>query len=163
MALPRSAAGEVKVVTLSLPIRLAVPSLLVTSLPRRAIGFSFEGGRAGAVTGGGLLAATVLLAGALFQVVGPAGIVAAAWLTGTTGAVMLYNSARSVAFVKPLCSGCRLLPVIEEHEALHLSGIESDDEIWRQMRSRHSCESLSLEGDPAICSFCPIPKRLREH
>ena len=157
-----AAVGDVKVVRLSLAVRLAVPSLLVSSLPRRARGFSFEGGRAGAGLGGALLTGAGLLGWALYPIAGRLGALLSAWLLGGTGAVMLYNASRKLAFVKPLCMGCRLLPVIEEHEALHLSGVESDDQIWREMRTRYSCESLSLDGDPAICSFCPIPKRLRE-
>jgi hypothetical protein len=86
------------------------------------------------------------------------------WLLGATGALMIYNSlGPSIAFVKALCSSCRLLPVIQEHEALHLAGLERDEDVWKQMRKRHSCETLSLDEDPRICSFCPIPKRLKEH
>ena len=73
---------------------------------------------------------------------------------------MIVCSLRPTAFVKPICLKCRLLPVIEEHEAIHLSGVSSENEVWESMRSRHSVESLSLSGDPAICPFCPIPKRL---
>jgi len=76
---------------------------------------------------------------------------------------MIYNStASSLAFVKPICAACRLRPVIEEHEAIHLGGVVEDGVVWREMKKRYSCESLSLDGDPNICSFCPIPKRLKE-
>ena len=144
-------------------VRLLIPSLLVTSFPKNAIGFSFESGRTGAVMGALALGASLVVGGMLYQVLGVLGAVLPLWAIGTTGAVMLLNSRRPMAFVKPLCSGCRLLPVIKEHEAIHLSGVESDAEVWGQMRSRYSCESLSLDGDPSICSFCPIPKRLEEH
>ncbi len=152
-----------KTFTLSPILRLFVPALFVSSLPRNAIGFSFERGKAGMALGAFLLGAGMGIGWLLFPAGGVVGLVLSLWLLGTTGALMLATGLKPLAFVKPLCSGCRLLPVIEEHEAIHLSGVEDDGEIWRLMRSRHSCASLSLDGDPAICWFCPIPKRLTEH
>ena len=96
---------------------------------------------------------------------GPTGILgylALFWLVGTTGLVMVVSGLRPIAFVKPICTRCRLLPIILEHEAIHLSGVAREGEVWTSMRQRHSVESLKLEGDPKICSFCPIPKRLGE-
>lgn len=159
----KEVAGELTTTKLTLGLRLLIPSLLVTALPRNAIGFSFERGRKGAVVGTGLLGASAALGALLYPAAGVAGAVLPLWLTGTSGVAILLNSRRPIAFVKPLCSGCRLLPVIKEHEAAHLSGLESDDDVWRVMKSRYSVASLSLEGDPSICWFCPIPKRLKEH
>lgn len=113
--------------------------------------------------GGFLAVAGIALGATLYPVAGPLGFAIPVWLVGTTGGLMIASALRPFAFVKPLCSGCRLLPVIEEHEAIHLSGEASDEEIWRLMRTRHSCESLALNSDPNICWFCPIPKRLSEH
>ena len=96
-------------------------------------------------------------------VLGPAGLVLSFWLLGTTGLALFAGGVRPLAFVKPICVRCRLLPVIREHEAIHLSGVSAEEAVWESMRTRHSAESLSLEGDPAICSFCPIPKRLAKH
>jgi hypothetical protein len=152
-----------KVVRLSIPVRLAVPPLLICSIPKRAIGFSFEGGKPALLLGGTLVALTLALSAILFPSTGILGPILFLWLFGSTGAVFLYNGSRRVAFVKSLCTGCRLLPIIEEHEKIHLGGVESDLEVWNQMRKRHSCESLELVGDKTICTFCPIPKRLSEH
>lgn len=84
------------------------------------------------------------------------------WLFGTAGALIALSAVRPTAFVKPICVKCRLLPVIKEHEAIHLSGVSSEGAVWDSMRQRYSVENLSLEGDPAICPFCPIPRRLSE-
>jgi hypothetical protein len=159
----RAVASGMTTVRLTMPIRVLIPSLWVSSLPRNAIGFSFERGRVASLLGGFLAAASVALGFMLYSVAGPLGFVLPIWFMGTTGALLIISALRPFAFVKPLCSGCRLLPVIEEHEAIHLSGEESDAEIWKLMRSRHSCESLGLDGDPGICWFCPIHKRLSEH
>jgi len=100
-----------------------------------------------------------------YLLLGPAGVlgpVLSAWLLGTAGAAMLASARTPTAFVKPICTACRLLPVIKEHEAIHLAGVSSERKVWGSMKSRHSAKSLELEGDPAICSFCPIPKRLAE-
>jgi hypothetical protein len=85
------------------------------------------------------------------------------WLIGTAGLAMFASALRPTAFVKPICVKCRLLPIIREHEAIHLSGVAGEKAVWDSMKTRHSVESLSLSQDPTICSFCPIPKRLSEH
>jgi len=149
--------------SLSKPLRALVPSLWVSSLPRNAIGFSFERGKRAVAIGCFLMGANALLAAILYPAAGLVGVVISVWLVGSTGALMVATGLRPLAFVKPLCSGCRLLPIIQEHEAIHLAGEASDDEVWKLMRTRHSCESLRLHGDPSICWFCPIPKRLSEH
>jgi len=153
-----------KVVPLTGLVKLAVPALFITSLPRNAIGFSFERGRFGALCGALLFAASILIAFILSREVGIIlALTLAMWLMGGSSVLMIYNAtARSLAFVKPICAGCRLRPVIEEHEAIHLGGVVEDGVVWREMKKRHSWESLSLDGDPNICSFCPIPKRLKE-
>jgi hypothetical protein len=156
----RGVASGMRTLRLSLPVRMLVPALWVTSLPRNAIGFSFERGRTGLLLGGFLSFASLAIGALLFSIAGPLGFAIPVWLVGTAGAVMVATALRPLAFVKPLCSGCRLLPVIEEHEAIHLAGEASDEEIWKLMRTRHSRESLGLDGDPSICWFCPIPKRL---
>ncbi len=156
--------GGMRVVTLTALVKIAIPPLYITSLPKNAIGFSFERGRFGAVMGGSLLAAGILLAFLLSRAMGVLAVPLAMWLLGSTSLLMIYNSiARSIAFVKPLCARCRLRPIIEEHEAIHLGGVEEDSQVWFEMKKRHSPESLSLEGDSSICFFCPIPKRLKEH
>lgn len=93
---------------------------------------------------------------------GPWGAVISFWLLGTAGVATFVGALRPTAFVKPICVNCRLLPIIKEHEAIHLSGVTSEKSVWTSMRTRHSVKSLSLEGDPSICSFCPIPKRIAE-
>ena len=147
---------------LSKPVRVAVPALWVSSLPRNAIGFSFERGRAGLLLGCFLSLASLGIGAFLFPTAGVLGLILPIWLIGTMGGLMVATALRPLAFVKPLCSGCRLLPVIEEHEAIHLSGEASDDDIWKLMRTRHSSKSLGLQGDPGICWFCPIPNRLAD-
>jgi len=96
----------------------------------------------------------------LFELTGIVGYIVVFWLVGTTGLVIIASSLKPLAFVKPICTRCRLLPVIVEHEAIHLTGVAREEIVWASMRQRHSVESLNLEGDPAICLFCPIPKRL---
>jgi len=159
----RGISSGMRTLRLSLPVRMLVPALWVSALPRNAIGFSFERGRAALLMGGFLISASLAVGALLYPEAGVLGFALPVWLAGSAGALMAATSLRPMAFVKPLCAGCRLLPVIEEHEAIHLSGEASDEEIWKLMRTRHSCESLGLNGDPNICWFCPIPKRLSSH
>lgn len=153
--------GRVRVVNLTLPLRLAIPSLLISSMPKQAIGFSYEKGTAGALTGAVLLGGSILVGAILFHPIGLVALVAMIWLIGSAGMVMLCSFATGLAFVKPLCTGCRLLPIIKEHETMHINGMKSDLMIWDAVRGKYSFEGLSLGTDPAICSFCPIAKRLK--
>jgi len=153
--------GSLKVVRLSTPLRILVPVLLVSSARLKTRAVTYEGGRLGVAVGATVLAGSLAIGAAFYPTAGIAGVLALLWLIGGAGVVMVVNGLRPIAFVKPVCVKCRLLPVIREHEAIHLAGVESDDRVWAEMRKRHSCESLRLDGDPGICSFCPIPKRLR--
>ena len=159
---PSSSSSEIRFVVLSRLVRLAFPPLFLSSLPKRAIGFSYPSGREGRVLGLCMLGVTGALGFLLSTSIGPAGDFVMAWLTGGTAVLMLYNSTRCrVAFLKEYCSGCRLRPIIEEHESMHLNGERSEAAVWREARKKYSYEGLSLAGDPNICAFCPIAKKLR--
>jgi hypothetical protein len=155
-------ARRTRVVTLSPLLQFLMPSLLAPTFSKNTRGVSFHGGRSGLLLGFVLVVASL---GIGWLLRGPTGILGYSvifWLVGTTGVAMTVSSLKPLAFVKPICTRCRLLPIIVEHEAIHLTGVASEKEVWASMRQRHSVESLKLEGDPAICSFCPIPKRLSE-
>ena len=151
-------------VVLSTIVKMAFPPLFLSSLPKRAIGFSYPSGNEGRVLGLSLLGMTGALGFLLSMSIGPAGDLVMAWLTGGTAVLMLYNSTQCrVAFLKEYCSGCRLRPIIEEHESMHLNGERSEDVVWGETRKRYSYEGLALAGDPNICTFCPIAKKLRNN
>jgi len=152
---------DLTVVKLTAPLQLLVPVLLLPSLPRSTRGLSLYPGRLGLGIGTALLVASLLLAALLAGPTGIWGGIVSFWFLGTAGIVVIAGALRPTAFVKPICVNCRLLPIIKEHEAIHLSGVSSERAVWESMRSRHTVESLALRGDPAICSFCPIPKRLQ--
>lgn len=154
--------GRLRVVRLTPPLRLLIPALFFPSLPVSTRGMTLYPGRMGLAIGAVLLLASVAIGDLLWAATGALGAILSVWTLGTAGGATVLSSFRPVAFVKPICVKCRLLPVIREHEAIHLTGISSENEVWAQMRRRHSVQSLSLEGDPAICSFCPIPKRLAQ-
>lgn len=150
------------VIRLSHVARVLVPGLWVSTIQQRTRAASYEGGRSGLLVGGLLVVGAGVIGALLFPTAGVFGLALALWLLGGTGAVMVANSIRPIAFVKPICVDCRLLPVITEHEAIHISGVEDDAEVWSSMKTRHSVESLKLVGDSTICTFCPILKRLGE-
>ena len=154
--------GDVTILPLSYVFKLAFPPLLLSSLPRRAIGFSFPRGKEGKLLGLALLGATTALAYLLLHAFGMVTAVAIVWLMGGTGALILFNSTlHGVAFVKQMCSTCRLRPIIEEHEMMHLRGEPSEEAVWLEARKKYSYDGLGLGTDPKIHSFCPIAKRLR--
>ncbi len=154
-------ADRMSVVKLTPLVCLLVPSLIVSSLPKRTRGLTFGIGRGGVVLGAGLIAAILTVGWILYPGFGVLPSILLFWLVGTAGVVIIATSVRPIAFVKPICTRCRLLPVIKEHESLHLVGLAEEGAVWASMRTRHSVESLALEGDPKICPFCPIPKRLK--
>jgi hypothetical protein len=155
--------GRMEVVRLTATARFLVPALLLSTLATGTRGASYEGGRLGLAMGALLTAGSLVVGFMLYPFAGILGIVVVFWLIGTAGVMMLVGGLRPIAFVKPVCVTCRLLPIIKEHEAIHMAGVASDDEVWASMKTRHSYESLGLDGDPSICSFCPIPRRLRGH
>jgi hypothetical protein len=162
MPTPVAFVDGVIVLPLSVLLRLLLPPLLISSLPRRAIGFSFPRGTEGKLLGASLLVATAAISLLLNRAFGIYPALAMVWLMGGTAVVILYNSAgHGVAFVKQMCSTCRLRPIIEEHEIMHLNGEASEEAVWRETRKKYSYEGLGLGTDPKIHSFCPIAKRLR--
>lgn len=158
----KSIGDEMRVVTLSAPLQALVPMLAIPSLSKSTRGLTLIPGGGGKLVGTLLLAAAGLLGFILYEAAGPVAAALAVWFVGSAGGASLVASMRPTAFVKPICVRCRLLPVIKEHEAIHLTGVVSEKAVWDSMKSRHSAESLALRGDPAICAFCPIPKRLAE-
>jgi hypothetical protein len=160
---PAASIGGVVVLPLSKLIRLLLPPLLISSLPKRAIGFSFPRGAEGKLLGVALVGGTGVIAFLLNGAFGVYAALAMAWLMGGTGVVVLYNSmGPGVAFVKEMCSSCRLRPIIEEHEAMHLNGERSEEAVWDAARKKYSYDALGLGTDPKIHSFCPIAKRLKD-
>jgi hypothetical protein len=155
--------SRMRIVRLSTPLRLLVPALILPSFSRSTRGLTLHPGRTGLLLGGTMLASSLAIGILLIGPTGPLGLVLSFWFLGTAGLATLASAEHPTAYVKPLCIKCRLFPVIREHEAIHLTGVGSEKAVWASMRTRHSVESLSIEGDPAICSFCPIPKRLSEH
>jgi hypothetical protein len=156
-------ASRMLIVNLSLPVVVLIPSLLLYSTPRRTRGISFPPGLTGFAVGMVLVAASLVLGILVGGPLGAEGATLAFWVLCTAGVVMMAGTIRPLAFVKPICTRCRLLPVIKEHEAIHLNGVSCENAVWASMRTRHSVKSLALEGDPTICWFCPIPKRLTGH
>ncbi|MDA4117944.1 MAG: hypothetical protein OK455_06325 [Thaumarchaeota archaeon] len=154
--------SSVKVLTVSNLLKLVLPPLFVASLPKRAIGFSFPRGREGAILGLAVLGATITTSFLATMAFGVLAGAAAVWLFGGTAVVMLYNSVSGgLTFVKHRCSTCRLRPIIEEHELMHLNGEPSEEAVWRAAKKKYSYDGLGLGTDPKICSFCPIAKRLK--
>ena len=153
-------AGEMRVVRLTVPLGVIVPALALPALSKSTRAMTLFPGRAGLALGVLLMAGS---AGVAYLISAPTGFVGPAltiWLLGTAGVALFASGLRPTAFVKNICVDCRLLPIIKEHEAIHLSGVSSEKGVWDSMKTRHSVESLALQGDPAICPFCPIPKRL---
>jgi hypothetical protein len=160
---PAASMDGIVVLPLSNLLKVLLPPLLISSLPKRAIGFSFPRGKEGKLVGVSLLFATFAVSFLLDRALGILPALAMVWLMGGTGVVILFNSmGQGVAFVKEMCSTCRLRPIIEEHEKMHLDGEASEDAVWEAARKKYSYDGLGLGTDPKIHSFCPIAKRLKE-
>jgi hypothetical protein len=154
--------SKMKVIRLNWALQILIPALIFPSLSKGTRGLTFYPGRMGLALGSLLTASSAVIGILLLGPLGPFGAVLSFWVLGTAGVATVVGTFRPIAFIKPICTRCRLLPIIKEHEAIHLSGVASEARVWASMRTRHSAESLSLEGDPAICTFCPIPKRISE-
>ncbi|MGH9919251.1 MAG: hypothetical protein ACRD6W_10365 [Nitrososphaerales archaeon] len=160
---PTVSMDGIVVLPLSNLLKVLLPPLFISSLPKRAIGFSFPRGKEGKLVGVSLLFATFAVSFLLDRTLGILPALVIVWLMGGTGVVILFNSmGPGVAFVKEMCSTCRLRPIIEEHEMMHLDGEASEDAVWEAARRKYSYDGLGLGTDPKIHSFCPIAKRLKE-
>jgi hypothetical protein len=155
-------ADDLTVSRLSAPVQILVPALLLSTLPRSTRGITFPPGKTGFAAGAALMVGGFGLGWLLGGSYEIEGALVGLWLLGSFGALLMLNSVRPLALVKPICTRCRLLPIIKEHEAIHLTGVAGESAVWASMRTRHTPESLGLKGDPNICWFCPIPKRLSE-
>jgi len=153
---------RLRVFRLNGPILALIPALALSGAPKSTRGISYHPGRLGIGLGSLIVLASLAIGALLYPSIGVVGPLLSLWLLGSTGVAMVLGGFFPFAFVKQICKECRLLPVVKEHEAIHLSGVASEASVWSSMRSRYSVESLHLAGDPAICSFCPIPKRLAE-
>jgi len=156
-------ASGLRVSRLTAPVQLLVPALLVSTLPRSTRGMTFPPGKTGFALGAVLVLGGVTLGWLVGGNYGIEGALVGLWVLGSYGILLMISGVRPFALVKPICTRCRLLPIIKEHEAIHLTGVAGEADVWASMRTRHSPESLGLNGDPNICWFCPIPKRLSEH
>jgi len=156
-------AARMKTVRLNWVIQLLVPTMLASSLPRRTRGLSYHLGKVGLPVGAALAVGSLAIGGLLAPILGLAVVPLAFWLFGSVGLVIGATALRPIAFVKPICTTCRLIPVVREHEAIHLAGVVEEEQVWSLMREHHTLESLGLENDPNVCTFCPIPKRLKSH
>ncbi len=154
--------ARMRVVSLSRTMTILVPALLVAALPIGTRGVSYDGGKLGMLMGLFLLGGSFAIGLALYPLSGIIGLAIPVWLIGSAGVVLIANGTRPIAFIKPICVQCRLLPIIREHEAIHIAGVGGERQVWDLMKKRHSAASLGLAGDPGICWFCPIPKRLKE-
>ncbi len=155
-------ARGMRVVRLTVTLQVLVPALALPSLSKSTRGLTLYPGRTGLLLGVLLMLSSGIIGYLLVAPAGVLGPVLSLWLIGSAGAAMFAGALKPTAFVKPICTACRLLPVIKEHEAIHLSGVAKEKAVWESMRTRHTLESLSIPGDPTICTFCPIPKRLAE-
>lgn len=155
--------NKTKIIALSSHVRFLLPPLFISSIKKNAIGFSFERGLFGWTVGSALIATSIIIGYLPSSEFGILSYALSFWLIGGTGLFMMYNCmVQRIAFVKPLCLRCRLLPLIIEHEEAHLDGISQDDEIWSIMRGKYLYLLPELEKDRDICYFCPIPRRIRE-
>lgn len=144
---------------MSAPLLALVPALIASAAPKGTRGLSLYPGRVGVALGAALIAGSAAVGAVVWEAFGAWWAFLPIWLLGTAGAAMIASGVRPVAFVKPLCTRCRLLPVIVEHESIHLAGVSSEEKVWAEMRRQHAPGSLALD-DSAICPFCPIPKRM---
>ena len=158
----QAVSATMKVVRLTWAVGAMVPALFLSALSTGTRAVSCEEGKFGFAVGAIITGGSLIAGWALCAVAGIAGPALVLWALGGSGLVMMASAVKPTAFVKSICTRCRLLPVIKEHEAIHMAGVDRDNEVWASMKTRHSCQSLGLTGDPAICSFCPIPKRLKE-
>ena len=156
--------GQAKVLHLSLVLRILAPSLLLRSASKSAIGFAFLRTFETLLAGFMSLLSSLLLGYLFYSTIGIASFPLFIWLLGSAGVLMIAHCVGpGYIFVKSLCGGCKLRPVIVEHEAVHISGISSEVEVWRRLKIMFNNTFPNLVSDYEICTFCPIVNHLGKH
>lgn len=153
-----------KVLHLSLVLRILTPSLLLRSASKNAIGFAFLRTIETLLAGFMSLLSSILLGYLFYSTIGLASFPLFVWLVGSAGIVMIAHCVGpGYIFVKSLCAGCKLRPIIIEHEAVHISGISSEAEVWRRLKGIFNNSFQNLASDYEVCTFCPIVDHLGKH
>lgn len=127
---------------------------------KKAIGFSFLRKPETLFAGTAIMAATFSILLISIRTGAIAISILILWLLGATSAAMVASYFGEILFIRRICYSCRLRNIVIEHELLHARGEYSDEKIWEAMRKKYDTRRLNLIEDRAICSFCPIKKRL---
>lgn len=156
--------GKAKVVRLSWPLRLLVPSLLLRSASKRALGFAYLRDDVTFALAGVVSALWIGVSAVGWGFLGWPSVGLFSWIFGTTAVLLLVNAlGPGVVFIKSLCSTCEFRDLITAHETLHLEGVVSEAKVWSVLRSRFGTDASALKLAATICPHCPIPERLSGH
>jgi len=137
-----------------------LPFIILVSFRKKVLAFTMLRGKTELFVGIALVPASLIVGRALYLLIGGYAYPLLLWVLGGVGIMMIVHSLSSgLIFVKPMCNSCTFLPLILEHEKLHISGIRDETQVWSKIRKMYDWHKIRKPKQ--ICSHCPIPGHMK--
>lgn len=137
-----------------------LPVIILACYRKRMLAFTMLKSRSELFVGLALVPTSLIVAWAFYFVIGGYSYPLLMWTLGGVGVMMVVHSLSSgLIFVKPKCNSCSFLPLIIEHENLHIAGIHSEAKVWASIKERFNWETVIKPQK--VCAHCPIPGHMQ--
>ena len=140
-----------------------LPQLLILSITKRNLAFSFNRDNVMGLIGVVFIAAWIDLGALLSKYFNILSYALFFFLMGSIGfALLINNCIFGMVFVKKKCYGCDFKKLIIDHELIHLNSNATEKEVWSTLKKVYSAEEMNIYNEGRICDYCPIPAHLKE-
>lgn len=147
-------------VILSPLIYAILPFIILVSFRKKVLAFTMMKGKSELYVGMALIPASIVIGRAFYFLVGGYSYPLVFWVLGGVGIMMVVHSlSPGLIFVKPMCNACTFLPLIMEHENLHISGIHGEVQVWSRIKEKYDWKKI--RKPQKICPHCPIPGHMQ--
>ncbi len=137
-----------------------LPFIILASFRKKVLAFTMLKGKTELFVGIALVPSSLIIGRALYLLIGGYAYPLLLWVIGGIGVMMIVHSLSSgLIFVKPMCNSCTFLPLILEHENLHISGIGGEAQVWSKIQKKYDWQKLKKPQQ--ICPHCPIPGHMK--
>ncbi len=137
-----------------------LPFIILASFRKKVLAFTMLKRKSELYVGLALIPTSVIVGQAFYFLIGWYSYPLLLWVLGGIGVIMVVHSLSSgLIFVKPMCNSCSFLPLILEHENLHISGIRGEAQVWSKIKKMYDWQTI--RKPQKICLHCPIPGHMQ--
>ena len=141
-------------------IYVILPFIILASFRKKVLAFTMLKGRTELFVGIALIPTSIIIGRAFYLLIGGYAYPLLFWVLGGMGVMMIVHSlSPGLIFVKPMCNSCTFLPLILEHENLHISGIRGETQVWSKIKKIYDWQKIRKPQQ--ICAHCAIPGRMK--